>query len=40
VKFYATHNAGFTEYPFPKDIFLKFVRVCAFCARRGDGTRI
>ncbi|KAG9288193.1 hypothetical protein G9A89_020499 [Geosiphon pyriformis] len=23
-KFFATHNAGFTNYPFPKDLFLKF----------------
>lgn len=23
--FYATHNAGFQPYPFPKDLFLKFV---------------
>lgn len=25
-KFYSTHNAGFQPYPFPKDLFLKFVR--------------
>ena len=25
-KFYATHNAGFTPYPFPKGLFLKFVK--------------
>jgi len=25
-RFYATHNAGFTPFPFPKDLFLKFVR--------------
>ena len=24
--FYATHNAGFQPFPFPKDLFLKFVR--------------
>jgi nicotinic acid phosphoribosyltransferase len=24
-RFYATHNAGYTPYPFPKDLFLKFV---------------
>ncbi len=22
-EFFKTHNAGFTEYPFPKDLFLK-----------------
>jgi len=25
-KFYSTHNAGFQPYPFPKDLFLRFVR--------------
>lgn len=25
-KFYSTHNVGFSEYPFPKDLFLKFVK--------------
>lgn len=25
-RFYATHNAGFTPYPYPKDLFLKFVK--------------
>lgn len=25
-RFYSTHNAGFGEFPFPKDLFLKFVR--------------
>eukprot|EP01098_Paradermamoeba_levis_P011655 TRINITY_DN5015_c0_g1_i3.p1 TRINITY_DN5015_c0_g1~~TRINITY_DN5015_c0_g1_i3.p1 ORF type:complete len:494 (-),score=144.05 TRINITY_DN5015_c0_g1_i3:37-1518(-) len=24
--FYQTHNAGFTQYPYPKDLFLKFIR--------------
>jgi len=24
--FYKTHNAGFTEFPFPKDLFMKFVK--------------
>lgn len=24
--FYSTHNAGFTKFPFPKDLFLEFVR--------------
>ncbi len=24
-KFFQTHNAGFTPYPFPKDLFLKFI---------------
>jgi nicotinic acid phosphoribosyltransferase len=24
--FYKTHNAGFTEYPYPKDLFMKFVK--------------
>jgi hypothetical protein len=24
--FYKTHNAGFTQFPFPKDLFLQFVR--------------
>ena len=24
--FYSTHNAGFTPFPFPRDLFLKFVR--------------
>ncbi|KAI8816390.1 nicotinate phosphoribosyltransferase family-domain-containing protein [Fimicolochytrium jonesii] len=24
-QFFKTHNAGFTEFPFPKDLFLKFV---------------
>jgi len=24
-KFFATHNAGFTPFPFPKDLFLKFI---------------
>ncbi len=24
-KFFATHNAGFTPYPYPKDLFLKFI---------------
>jgi len=25
-KFYKTHNVGFTPYPYPKDLFLKFVK--------------
>jgi nicotinic acid phosphoribosyltransferase len=25
-QFYSTHNAGFTPYPFPKDLFLKFIK--------------
>ena len=25
-KFFKTHNAGFTPYPFPKDLFLKFIK--------------
>lgn len=25
-KFFATHNAGFTPYPFPKNLFLKFIK--------------
>src|SRR4051812_19497814 len=25
-RFYATHNAGFTHYPWPKELFEKFVR--------------
>jgi len=25
-KFYSTHNAGFTLYPFPKELFMKFVK--------------
>lgn len=25
-KFFATHNAGFTPYPFPKHLFLKFIQ--------------
>jgi len=25
-KFYSTHNAGFTPYPYPKDLFLKFIK--------------
>jgi len=25
-KFYATHNAGFTSFPFPRDIFIKFIK--------------
>jgi len=25
-RFYSTHNAGFTAYPYPKDLFLKFVK--------------
>lgn len=24
--FYKTHNVGFTEYPYPKDLFMKFVK--------------
>lgn len=24
--FYKTHNAGFTSFPFPKDLFLKFIK--------------
>lgn len=24
-KFYATHNAGFTPYPYPRDLFVKFI---------------
>lgn len=24
--FYNTHNAGYTPFPFPKDLFLKFVK--------------
>lgn len=25
-KFYSTHNAGYTPYPFPKDLFLDFIK--------------
>jgi len=25
-RFYSTHNVGFSPYPFPKDLFMKFVR--------------
>ncbi|CAB5192614.1 unnamed protein product [Rhizophagus irregularis] len=25
-KFFSTHNAGFTPFPFPKDLFLKFIK--------------
>jgi hypothetical protein len=25
-QFYTTHNAGNTAFPFPKDLFLKFIR--------------
>eukprot|EP01118_Nematostelium_gracile_P010368 TRINITY_DN3561_c0_g1_i1.p1 TRINITY_DN3561_c0_g1~~TRINITY_DN3561_c0_g1_i1.p1 ORF type:complete len:508 (-),score=143.22 TRINITY_DN3561_c0_g1_i1:21-1544(-) len=25
-RFYGTHNAGFTPFPFPKDLFLKFIK--------------
>lgn len=25
-KFYSTHNAGFTNYPYPKELFEKFVK--------------
>ncbi len=32
-KFYSTHNAPmFSDYPFPKELFEKFVRVCDTCA--------
>ena len=24
--FYKTHNAGFTPYPFPKELFIKFIK--------------
>lgn len=25
-KFFQTHNAGYTKFPFPKDLFLKFIK--------------